>query len=453
MPRAVRGAGAPTVNAASRGLTLALPRPRTPQPIRRAVHLRTPTAQHLARTGTWYLPARDRRDGRAAVLMLAPPRPAHKRPTPRITHRIARCGLGASRTRSPHRPRPAASLLLGRAPDPRVPRSRHPRRIPASTGTCCLPVRALRTARAAPLRVLAPHPRASLTESPRIGRLGASPYALPAPPALRRSSYLHPRASARSRCPPRTCTPEGRARTSYRGRLALTLAPPAAAASSTEGAKRGALTLTLLAALALGRHARHVCASRRSCRGGHGTRSVVRQRREGSVESVRVAEASTGRDLWSGTTTRWDIRRKGGKGRERERTQNPRYPILVQRNHPLQALELVVRQSRTGTDDHIRNGAAEHDALASGVYAGVAGISAGVQGVELAGGDDDDDEWVFMRGKQKNDLISPISRPFPYAAISFGYNLGLEGIENGSVVDGPQLHHINNNVTAYEEPI
>ncbi|KAJ6563385.1 hypothetical protein DFH09DRAFT_1315566 [Mycena vulgaris] len=92
-----------------------------------------------------------------------------------------------------------------RLPAPRTPRSPNP----VSTGTRCLPARAPRTARAALLLVLAP---------PREYK----------EPLLRR--------------PPRTCTPEGCAHRPHRGGLALALAPPTAATSSTARARgRGAL--------------------------------------------------------------------------------------------------------------------------------------------------------------------------------------------------------------------
>ncbi|KAJ6524595.1 hypothetical protein DFH09DRAFT_1329364 [Mycena vulgaris] len=95
-------------------------------------------------------------------------------------------------------------------------------------------------------------------------------------------------------------------------------------------------------------------------------------------------------------SARVDARAEAGTQREKRGERTYLDPILVQRNHPLQALEMVVLQPRAGTDDHIRNGAGEHDALASGVHVGVAagvqGVSQGVQGVELAGGDDDDDD-------------------------------------------------------------
>ncbi|KAJ6563380.1 hypothetical protein DFH09DRAFT_1364158 [Mycena vulgaris] len=214
------------------------------------------TSVHLACTGTWYFP-------RTIAVTPAPrspsshhPRPAHKRPT---------------RTRTAHRICLPAPASFAPSPSQHAHMSLTALLHPASTGTWRL--------RARPL---APYPRASLTTSPatstRVREPDATPRALPAPPQSRCSLYLHPIRTRLAHDIPRRmttdaspCGPsappaprsfllvpgprrerkesllrrphlERRARTPHRGRLALALAPPAVAASSTARPRgRGAL--------------------------------------------------------------------------------------------------------------------------------------------------------------------------------------------------------------------
>ncbi|KAJ6562776.1 hypothetical protein DFH09DRAFT_1478827 [Mycena vulgaris] len=147
--------------------SLALPHPGTPRSIRiapRVVHLLTLTAQYLARTGTWVSPCA--RSRRAPLLLVLPPNP--------------RASLTAA-TASAASPRGLPAPPARRARPLRIPYC-----IGASTGTRWLPARAPRIAHAPLLLV-------------------------PATPREHKESLL--------RRPP-----EGHARTSHRGRLAL--APP-----------------------------------------------------------------------------------------------------------------------------------------------------------------------------------------------------------------------------------
>ncbi|KAJ6563416.1 hypothetical protein DFH09DRAFT_1279001 [Mycena vulgaris] len=166
-------------------------------------------------------------------------------------------------------------------------------------GTQCLPARAPRTARAVLLLV-------------------------PAPPREHKERPL--------RRPPRTCTPEGCAHTPHHGASnshSHPQPPPRRPPREREGV--GRWLGPQIAARELGRPALRVCASRRPCRGGHGTREDARadesQRRE---ESVHTCMRARRRDL----------------------------------------SECPVLQPPARTGDHIRNGAGEHDPLTSGVHSG-----------------------------------------------------------------------------------
>ncbi|KAJ6524646.1 hypothetical protein DFH09DRAFT_1096049 [Mycena vulgaris] len=364
----------------------------------RAVHLRMPTAQHLARTCPGYLSARDRRSARAALLILVPPPPSAQ------TSHARSAGLVRAQ------PGPACLHLVNRSAN----------RSAGGIGTQCLPARAPRTACAALLLGLASHPRASLTASPRVLGHDVSPCALPTPPAPRSSSDLHPIRPPRSRhppphrreyrhsVPPRTaraalllvprirapspmnprkygdsapprvriahrlyiCRPAspGCARLAHRiprvrghdfalpappaprpsylhrGRLALALAPDR---RRIVHAGAGRWLPTRLAAHELRRHAPHVCTYLYASlpQGLENSRSACPRRVRDAIEGVNV-----GRDHDS--LARYGIKRKGRKEREGESTQDVRDAIPVQRNHPLQALELVVLQSFSRAPAH-----------------------------------------------------------------------------------------------------
>ncbi|KAJ6474118.1 hypothetical protein DFH09DRAFT_1473201 [Mycena vulgaris] len=236
---------------------LPLPRPGTPRPIRStSAHAHRPPPNISRARGLGISP-------RAIAVTPAPrspsshhPRPAHKRPT---------------RTRTAHRIRLPMRASFAPSPSQHAHMSLTALLHPASTGTWRL--------RARPL---ARYPRASLTTSPatstRVREPDATPRALPAPPKSRCSLYLHPvRTRLAHDIPRRMSTDaspcglsappaprsfllvpgprrerkesllrrphlERRARTPHRGRLALALAPPAVAASSTARARgRGAL--------------------------------------------------------------------------------------------------------------------------------------------------------------------------------------------------------------------
>ncbi|KAJ6555409.1 hypothetical protein DFH09DRAFT_1492677 [Mycena vulgaris] len=192
------------------GTPLALPRPGTPRLIRRApraVHLRTPTAQHLARTVTWHLSApASRTAGPTLPFILAPHPRAPRPPSPAVSSRVR--GLGASPRALSALPAPHSSSYL------------HP-------------------------------PNAALTEYPRVRGLGAFPRALPAPPAQRCTSYLHPPNAALSlNTREYGDSAPSRARSPHRPRCA-----PPRTAPPREGAGRGRWLRTRLAARELGRHA------------------------------------------------------------------------------------------------------------------------------------------------------------------------------------------------------
>ncbi|KAJ6524632.1 hypothetical protein DFH09DRAFT_1096039 [Mycena vulgaris] len=289
---------------------------------------------------------------------------------------------------------------------------------PPAVRTSVPPALAPPTASVSPPR---PRSAASPAASPRVRILGASPRAHRSPP-LRH--LLPPRAAHASltasreyedlappraccphrprRAPPRTCAPtraqgaaaapsssylhsERRTRMPHLGRLALALAPPAAAALSTA---RGA-------GLVPDSPPAHWDASRRmSARPRAGTDDHIRN---GAGEHdvlasgvhVGVATGEYGARRDHDSLGRYFIKgkggkgkgRKGGEGRQGEHTQNARDAIIVQRNHPLQARELVALQPRASERRECLCGCLER-----------------VQGVELTDGDDNDNdnEWVFM---------------------------------------------------------
>ncbi|KAJ6524667.1 hypothetical protein DFH09DRAFT_1418514 [Mycena vulgaris] len=351
-----------------------------------------PTAQHLARTGTWYLPARDRLTPAPRSPSSHHPRPAHKRPTrTRTAHRIRLPMRLRSRPPVPACPhvanRSAASREYGDLAPPRAPtctlsaRLAHDisRHIHASTGTRCHPPRAPCTTQSRCSLYLHPVRTRLAHDIPRRMSTDASPCGLSAPPAPR--SFLLVPGPRRERKESLLRRPylERRARTPHRGRLALALAPPAVAASSTARA-RGRAGLVPESPPANWDDPR--CMSVRvGARAETGTerddaRADVRQRREGSIRTCMGARRSDLR-MAAGRTRRvkpeksWTVCPR----RVRGAIQGLAGMVWHKRTGGKEALELVVLSTTFGM------AAGEHNALASGVQVGVA---AGVSAVVLS---------------------------------------------------------------------
>ncbi|KAJ6599731.1 hypothetical protein DFH09DRAFT_1271391 [Mycena vulgaris] len=216
------GAGAPGANAARRRLAAGAAASGDAWPDSQRASGSTSahaTAQPLARTETWYLLARDRRNARAALPILAPPPPCTQASHPRSHRSYPNTHPRASLPESPRvRGHDAPPRALP-VPTTRRPSSPSTRASPTTSSATSPRLRGHNASpRALPVAP-APHPRASLTTSspPR------SPYPLecgdPVPPSARYSTQGHRRSQLARRSARRMpATPSDRTKRARRPR-------------------------------------------------------------------------------------------------------------------------------------------------------------------------------------------------------------------------------------------